>query len=452
MHAHIGLKLDATYLKPDVTTEEICAWQNDVTAAHEKLLSGTGPGSDFRGWLDPAQIASRELLDKVKDVAADLRERSDALVVIGIGGSYLGARAVIEALQTDTSKDVYYAGINVSAAYHNDLLRKLEGKRVALNIISKSGTTTEPAIAFRILKKWLEEKVGSEEAARLTVATTDAMRGALLKLAKDKGYERFVVPDDVGGRYSVLTPVGLLPIAYAGIDIDQLVEGAVATQKLCGNADIHRNPAYYYAAARNSLYDKGYCVEMMSHFEPRLRFFAEWWKQLYGESEGKDGKGLYPSSIDLTADLHSMGQYAQQGRRMLLETFLMVEGSEPELLAPRDEENLDGMNYLAGRDLSAINREAYRATALAHREGRLPNMTLWMDKLDARNLGGLIYFFERACAISGYLGRVNPFDQPGVEAYKRHMFALLGKPGFERETGELAEMMENREDDIISFK
>jgi glucose-6-phosphate isomerase len=436
----IGLELDISYLLPELPLEELKGWQREVDRAHVLLMERNGPGADFLGWMDPRALAPEPLFRDIEETAASLRENSDALVVIGIGGSYLGARAVIEALGGPDAKPVYFAGTNISAAYHLDLLRRLEGRRVAVNVISKSGTTTEPAIALRVFRQWLAEQGG--DAASRVVATTDANRGSLLNLARQEGWKRFVVPDDVGGRFSVLSPVGLLPIAYAGIDIRGLVRGAARVADAVSDTSLERNPVFSYAAARNALYEKGYCIEMLAHFEPRLRFVAEWWKQLFGESEGKDGKGLFPASLDLTADLHSMGQYAQQGRRMLIETFLVIREGEPELRVPAEADDGDGMNYLAGRTLEEINREAYRATALAHREGGVPVMSVLLERLDAERLGALLYFFERACAVSGYLLRVNPFNQPGVEAYKRHMFALLGKPGFEEQTNALRQRLE----------
>ena len=436
----IGLELDISYLSPELPETELSGWQRDVDRANALLEERCGPGSGFLGWMDPRALAPEPLVDDIQQTAARLRAESDALVVIGIGGSYLGARAVIEALGAPEAKPVFFAGTNLSAAYHRELLTRLEGRRVAVNVISKSGTTTEPAIALRLIRQWLAAQ--KESARGPVVATTDANRGSLLNLARREGWMRFVVPDDVGGRFSVLSPVGLLPIAYAGIDIRALVRGAAGVADACGDTDLRRNPALCYAAARNALYEKGFCVEMLAHFEPRLRFVAEWWKQLFGESEGKDRKGLFPVSLDLTADLHSLGQYAQQGRRMLIETFVVIRGGEPGLQVPADEDDGDGMNYLAGRTLEEINREAYRATALAHREGGVPVMSVALDRLDAERLGSLLYFFQRACAVSGYLLRVNPFDQPGVEAYKRHMFALLGKPGFEEQARALRERLD----------
>lgn len=451
--AEIGIRLDTRYLAPDAPAAMVTDRQDDVSHAHKMLLERTGMGADFLGWFVPADLANKDLISDVQEAANELRKTSDALVVIGIGGSYLGARAVIEALADDEANHVFFAGNNLSADYHTRLLKRLEGKRVAVNVISKSGTTTEPAIAFRIFREFLERTQGIERARRLIIATTDESKGALLNLAVNEGYRRFVVPNDVGGRFSVLSPVGLLPIAYTGVDINQLVAGAGECAQKCTSTDLTRNPVYYYAAARNTLYRKGFRVEMLSHFEPRLHFMAEWWKQLFGESEGKDNKGLFPASLDLTADLHSMGQYAQDGLRTLIETFLIVETGETALVIPAENQDMDGMNYLAGCDMGQVNREAYRATALAHREGGVPNMTVALDRLDARHMGALIYFFERACAVSGYLLEVNPFNQPGVEAYKKHMFALLGKPGLEEKTKEIRRRVEETPDNstIISF-
>jgi len=451
--AKIGIRLDTSYLKPFAPRDEVLSLQQDVIAAHQRLMDGTGAGADYRGWLRPWEMADGALIKNVQETAADLRTESDALVVVGIGGSYLGARAVIEALAAPDAPPVYFAGINLSSDYHTRLLEKLQGKRVAVNVISKSGTTTEPAVAFRIFKEFVENTAGKQKASRLIVATTDARKGALRQLAADEGYRTYVVPDDVGGRFSVLSPVGLLPIAYAGIDIAELVGGAGACAEACAKTDLRANPAYYYAAARNLMYEKGFLIEMLSHLEPRLRYVAEWWKQLYGESEGKEGKGIFPASLELTADLHSMGQYAQQGRRLLMETFLVVAGGERVLKVPKDGADLDGMNYLAGRDMNVVSREAYRATALAHWEGGVPNFTIELDRLDARRLGELLYFYERACAVSGYLLRVNPFNQPGVEAYKRHMFALLGKPGFEQQSEAIrAKAGGSTKDSWVSFE
>ena len=428
------LSLDAAYLAPDIMPEQIAAWQDRLKWAHETLVNGTGAGADFRGWLDPAQMVTNAQIDEIQAIASDLRAKSDVLVVIGIGGSYLGSRAVIEALAPEGGPSVVFAGQNLSARYHTDLMKSLENKRVALNVVSKSGTTTEPAVAFRMLRQQVEKQAG-DEAKNLIVATTDTQKGALRKVADEKGYRTLPIADDVGGRYSVLAAVGLLPIAYAGIDIRALRQGAIdCAEAAAKEADPLKNPVLFYAAARNLLYNQGYSVEILASFEPRLHFVQEWWKQLYGESEGKDQMALYPSSVELTTDLHSMGQYIQEGKRMLMETFVILDPeSEPNIPLP-DGDNVDELGYLAGKPLSQINHAAYQATALAHRDGGVPNMTLHLPELSAHSLGFLLYFFERACGVSGYLLGVNPFNQPGVEAYKKNMFALLAKPGYESET------------------
>lgn len=447
----VPIKLDIGYLSPEVTTEEVYSWQSVVNLCHEKLQDKTGAGSDFLGWMDPSTMIDTAEVDRIIETANRLREETDVMVVIGIGGSYLGARAVVEAIGGNQKDRVIFAGQNISANYHTELLEKLEGKRVAINVISKSGTTTEPAVAFRIFRAWLESKVGAEAASKLIVATTDAKKGALRKLSEEQGYTTFVVPDDVGGRFSVLSAVGLLPIAYAGIDVKAMLASAQNTAEACKNPDLKTNPAYFYAVVRNMLYNKGKEIEILASFEPRLHFVAEWWKQLFGESEGKENVGIFPASVDFTSDLHSMGQWIQQGRRSIFETFLDIEGGEPELVIPEEPANLDGLNFLAGKQVFEVNREAYRATALAHREGGVPNMTIKLPKLDAETLGALIYFYEKSCAVSGYLLNVNPFDQPGVEAYKKHMFALLGKPGFEEETKQLTEMLDKSEASVIDW-
>lgn len=423
----LPIAINAENLKPNVTAEMVAARKHLIELVDNNLRSGNCPGAGFTGWLKPDEILSATELKQLKVTAERLRKETDVLLVIGIGGSYLGARAVIEALAEDPDK-VVYAGQNISAHYLARLRKQLKGKKVAINIISKSGTTTEPAIAFRMMK----DLVGSDAAKSHIVATTDAKKGALLQLAKKEGYETFVVPDNIGGRFSVLSAVGLLPIAYAGIDIDQLIDGANACAKLCSNPDPLKNPAYFYAGARNVLYNQGFTVELLASFEPRLHFFAEWWKQLYGESEGKENIALYPASADFTTDLHSLGQYIQEGRRMLIETFLIVEEGEPSLTVPKTEDDADGLNYLAGKEVSYVNSKAYEATATAHRDGGVPNMTILIKQLDAYTLGALIYFYEIACGISGLLLGVNPFIQPGVEAYKKVMFQLLGKPGYEK--------------------
>lgn len=422
----LPIAIDIAYLEPDLTRAAVEAKKDMICAADKALRERTCPGAEFTGWLNPQAILSADEMARVKSAAEKLRESTDVMLVIGIGGSYLGARAVIEALADDPGR-VVYAGQNISADYTRRLQESLKGKKVAINVISKSGTTTEPAIAFRVMKDIIDPGM----AHQMIVATTDANKGALLQLADEAGYEKFVVPDDIGGRFSVLSAVGILPIAYAGIDVDDLIGGASACAKLCANCDPFSNPAYYYAAARNALYEQGIAIEILASFEPRTHFLAEWWKQLYGESEGKDHKALFPASVDYTTDLHSLGQYVQEGRRILMETFLIIDEGEPSLTVPVSEPDVDGLNYLAGRELSYVNQKAYEATSKAHREGGVPNMTIHLKKLDAYSTGALIYFFEIACAISGLLLGVNPFDQPGVEAYKKEMFKLLGKPGFE---------------------
>ncbi|MHB9036486.1 MAG: glucose-6-phosphate isomerase [Armatimonadota bacterium] len=430
----LPIAINAEYLKPNVTSHMVANRKSKIELVDGQLRSGNHPGSDFTGWMTPDQILSADEMSRLKATAKRLRDETDVLLVIGIGGSYLGARAVIEALADDPDR-VVYAGQNISAHYMTRLRKHLAGKRVAINVISKSGTTTEPALAFRVMK----DIVGGDVATSCIVATTDAKKGALLQFAKTEGYETFAVPDNIGGRYSVLSAVGLLPIAYAGIDIDALISGAAKCSELCANTDPMSNPAYFYAAARNVLYQQGFSIDLLASFESRLHFMAEWWKQLYGESEGKENMGLFPASADFTTDLHSMGQYIQEGRRIIAETFLIVDGGEPSLTVPSESDDADGLNYLAGKEVSYVNSKAYEATAKAHRDGGVPNMTIHLEKLDAYSLGALIYFFEIACAVSGLMLEVNPFDQPGVEAYKKEMFKLLGKPGFESDAGQKSE-------------
>jgi glucose-6-phosphate isomerase len=422
---NLPIALDCKYLKPWITPDAIKSRADIIAFADQRLRSGECPGAEFTGWIKPDGILASEEILRLKAAAKRLAEETDVLVVIGIGGSYLGARAAIEALADDPDK-VVYAGQNISAHYITRLRKSLKGKRVAINVVSKSGTTTEPAVALRILKDLVPEDVASKH----IVATTDEKKGALLSLANANGWETFVVPDDIGGRYSVLSAVGLLPIAYAGVDIDAFVKGAVDCAKLiAADPNPLHNPAYFYVLARNILLGQGYGIELMSSFEPRLHYMAEWWKQLYGESEGKDNLGMFPASVDFTTDLHSLGQYVQEGRRVIAETFLIVDEGEPSITVPKWDEDTDGMNYLAGREMSYVNSKAYEATAQAHYEGSVPNMTIHLENLDARSLGSLMYFHEIACAVSGLVLGVNPFNQPGVEAYKKHMFTLLGKPG-----------------------
>ena len=439
----MSIKINIDHVYPFVSKEEVFSLKPEMSQHHKAVLDKTGAGNDFLGWVDLPSSISDELLSSIESVAASLRKKADVFVVIGIGGSYLGARAVIEALNHNfaalgTGKNnplILYAGQNIDEDYMADLLEVLDKKDYALTVISKSGTTTEPAIAFRILKNHLEAKYGKEESRSRIVAITDKARGALKKLADDEGYQTYVVPDDVGGRYSVLTPVGLLPIAVAGFDIRKLVEGERAMEALNkSTADPDKTPAILYAATRNALNKKGMEVEILVNYMPRLFYFTEWWKQLYGESEGKDGKGIFPAGVGFTTDLHSMGQYIQDGRRILFETVLSVEKPDKTIAIPADDNDLDGLNYIAGKRIHEVNRMAELGTMLAHVDGGVPNIGISIPAVDEFTLGELIYFFEMGCALSGYTLGVNPFDQPGVEAYKKNMFALLGKPGFEAET------------------
>nr|MBQ6241935.1 glucose-6-phosphate isomerase [Lachnospiraceae bacterium] len=435
------LKLDTSKARPFLQSD----WNELMSeaAVAEGLLKGKmGPGNDFLGWLDLPEDFDKEEYARIKAAVERIKADSEVLVVIGIGGSYLGARAVIEALRPvvgvpfDGFPEIYFAGNQISATYMRALQKALRGRRFSINVISKSGTTTEPAIAFRLLKRQLEEQVGKEEAARRIYATTDRSRGALKKLAEQEGYECFVVPDDVGGRYSVLTAVGLLPIAAAGIDTDALIKGAQDMRRHLLAAP-GNNPAVEYAALRNGLLRQGKTVEILANYEPGLHYVSEWWKQLYGESEGKDGKGIFPASVDLTTDLHSMGQFIQDGNRILMETVIMADKSSLPVLLEGEEEDLDGLNYLAGRTMDFVNESAMKGTMLAHVDGGVPVTRICLDEIDDYSLGELLYFFEYACGVSGYILGVNPFNQPGVESYKKNMFALLGKPGYEAAGEEL---------------
>jgi glucose-6-phosphate isomerase len=427
-----------------ISQEEVIALAQQSVRHLEILNAGTGQGNDFLGWLNlPDDIMVQ--LDRIQKTADHLKKVSDTTVVIGIGGSYLGARAVIDALshsfaqlQSKKHHDVIYAGQNICEDYLADLLEILDNRNYSIIAISKSGTTTEPAIAFRILKNHLEKKVGKSEAASRIIAITDEKKGALRSMANTNGYETFIIPDNIGGRYSVLTPVGLLPIAISGIDIKSLVKGAKAMEEITrNNKHANTNPALLYAAARNLLLAGGKPIEVMVGFTPKLHFFSEWWKQLYGESEGKDGKGIFPAAVDMTTDLHSMGQYIQDGQRILFETMISVKEPSRKLTIPSESDDSDQLNYLAGRRLSDVNHNAELGTALAHNDGNVPIITINIPELDEFYTGQMIYFFEIACALSGYILDVNPFDQPGVEAYKKNMFALLNKPGFEEAGKEL---------------
>ena len=415
--------------------EEVDVLQPYVDVAHDMLHNKTGLGNDFLGWVDLPNNYDKEEFARIKKAAEKIKSDSDVLVVIGIGGSYLGARAAIECLghsfRNNLTKDerktpeIYFAGNNISSTYLMDLLDIIKDKDVSLNVISKSGTTTEPAIAFRVLKEFLENKYGKEEAAKRIYATTDAKKGALKQVSDEEGYETFVIPDDVGGRFSVLTPVGLLPIAVAGIDIDAIMTGANDARVDFSNSNLDENDCYQYAVVRNILHRKGKDIELLVNYEPNLHYVSEWWKQLYGESEGKDQKGLFPASVDFSTDLHSMGQYVQDGKRILFETVLNVEKPRRVLNLKEEANDLDGLNYLSGKTLDFVNEKAFQGTLLAHTDGQVPNLLINIPTLDEYNFGYLVYFFEKACGISGYLLGVNPFNQPGVEAYKKNMFAYL---------------------------
>lgn len=422
------ITLDDSFMKSFVNKEELLDYKEKIREAHKMIHEKTGKGSDFLGWVHLPVEYDKEEFGRIKMAAEKIRKDSDILIVIGIGGSYLGARAVTEALQKRGDKlEIYYAGHDLCSRDLADLLAKIESKNVSLNVISKSGTTLEPAVAFRILRNYMEQKYGEQEANKRIYATTDKQKGALKTLADKKGYQTFVVPDDVGGRYSVLTAVGLLPIAAAGINFEQLMEGANKAREDFDNENLEENNCYKYAAYRNILYKKGKVIEILANYESRLHFVSEWWKQLFGESEGKENKGIFPASVDLTTDLHSMGQWMQEGQRNIFETVVSIENDEIKMEIPSDEENLDGLNYVSGKTVEFVNRKAMEGTIMAHTDGGVPNLVIRMPDLGAFSLGYLFYFFEKACAISGYILGVNPFDQPGVEAYKKNMFRLLGK-------------------------
>ena len=426
-----------------ISKEKLASYESNVKACMETLEKGTGLGNDFLGWLHLPSSITQEHLNDLKATAQVLRENCEVVIVAGIGGSYLGARAVIEAMSNSFlwlqekkagQPTILFAGHNIGEDYLYELTEFLKDKKFGVINISKSGTTTETALAFRLLKKQCEEQRGKEMARKVIVAVTDAKKGAARVTADKEGYKSFIIPDNVGGRFSVLTPVGLLPIAVAGIDIDQLVAGARKMEEVCAAESLTENPAALYAATRNELYRNGKKIEILVNFQPKLHYFMEWWKQLYGESEGKDGKGIYPSSVDFSTDLHSMGQWIQEGERTIFETVVSVETPNHELHVPFDEENLDGLNFLAGKRVDEVNKMAELGTQLAHVDGGVPNMRISVPALNEYYLGQLIYFFEKACGISGYLLEVNPFNQPGVEAYKKNMFALLNKPGYEKES------------------
>ena len=432
----MSVKLNTRYLEGFVDENDVKAIAPEVSAAVDLLNSRTGAGNDFLGWLDLPVDYDKEEFERIKKAAEKIRSDSDVLVVIGIGGSYLGARAAIEFCKSQNRNlfekpQIIFAGNTLSSAALAEAVALCEGKDFSVNVISKSGTTTEPTIAFRVFKDLLEKKYGKEEAAKRIYATTDKARGTLKELSNREGYETFVIPDDVGGRYSVLTAVGLLPIAVAGIDIDLMMKGAADAREDFAEGDVNTNDCYKYAAMRNILYRKGKSVEMMISYEPDYTLMNEWFKQLYGESEGKDGKGIYPSSAVFSTDLHSLGQYVQEGERIMFETVVMFQKPKHELIIGLDPENGDGFNFVAGKSVDYVNKKAFLGTVLAHTDGKVPNMILEMDEMNEYEFGYLVYFLEKACAVSGYILGINPFDQPGVESYKKNMFALLGKPGYE---------------------
>ena len=435
----MAVTLNAKYLEPFVHEGELQAILPQVEAAHRTIHEKSGPGNDFLGWLDLPVNYDREEFDRILKAAQKIRSHSQVLVVIGIGGSYLGARAAIELLHSQLYNNlgdgpqIYFAGNSISPTYLNQVIRLCEGKDFSINVISKSGTTTEPALAFRIFRDLAIKKYGREGAKERIFCTTDKAKGTLKQLADEEGYETFVIPDDVGGRYSVLTAVGLLPIAVSGSDIAKLMEGAARAREDLSVCDLDKNDCYRYAALRNILYRKGKAIEILVSYEPAFSMMAEWYKQLFGESEGKDNKGIYPSSAIFSTDLHSMGQFIQEGSRILFETVVDVAAPQQDLYIQPDPNNFDGLNFLSDQNMSVVNRKAMQGTILAHTEGGVPNMVLQLPTINEEELGYLIYFFEKACALSGYLLAVNPFNQPGVESYKKNMFALLGKPGYENQ-------------------
>ncbi len=444
----MALKLNEKFLENFVSAEELCNMQPMVTTAHNMLLDHSGAGNDFLGWMDLPVNYDRAEFSAIKAAAEKIKKSCDIFIVIGIGGSYLGARAVIEFLKSPLynnlpkdTPDIYFSGNSISASAMNELLTLCEGKDICINVISKSGTTTEPAVAFRIFRGLLERKYGKEGARERIFVTTDRARGTLKSFSDEAGYQTFVVPDDVGGRFSVLSAVGLLPIAVAGIDLDSLMQGAADAREAFASPELDSNICYRYAALRNILYRKGKTTEILVGYEPYELMLCEWWKQLYGESEGKDKRGIFPASVIFSTDLHSLGQYIQDGLRNLFETVLSIGEADTELAIPNDPANIDGLNFLAGKEISYVNNTAMLGTLFAHCDGGVPNLVLELKDRSAHSLGYLLYFFERACALSGYLLGVNPFNQPGVEAYKKNMFALLGKAGYEEQRAELEARM-----------
>ncbi|MCG2713056.1 MAG: glucose-6-phosphate isomerase [Candidatus Omnitrophica bacterium] len=430
------IKLISKNCKGFVSAEELKAVSKAIKLVHKELKDKKCPGNDYIGWLNLPSAMPDKLVEDIEDTAKRIRKNCDVFISLGIGGSYLGARACIEFIKPNFANElksespkVYFSGHNLSSDYLQDLFNVIKKKKVVINVISKSGTTTETAVVFRILKQYMEKIYGKNGVKDRIIATTDSSSGALRKLAETEGYKAFIIPDDVGGRFSVLTPVGLLPIAVAGISIKELLKGARDFEKKCAMLSLDANPAYKYAGIRHILYKKGKVIEVLSSFHPSLRYLGEWWKQLFGESEGKDGKGIFPAACEFTTDLHSMGQMIQDGQRNIFETFLIIEKSQATIKVPEFKDNIDGLNYLSGKDLDYINYKAYEATAGAHYDGKVPNLSIVIPKRTAFHLGQLFYFFEKATAMSGLLSGVNPFNQPGVEAYKKKMFKLLGKPG-----------------------
>ncbi len=439
----MSLKLNTKYVENFINADELDGIKAQVELAASVLHEGSGLGNDFLGWLDLPENYDKEEFARIKAAAEKIKKNSDILIVIGIGGSYLGARAAIEMMKSPfynnlkkDTPDIYFVGNNISSTYMNEILSICEGKDISVNVISKSGTTTEPALAFRIFKKLVEDKYGKEEAKNRIFCTTDKERGTLKNLADKEGYETFVIADNIGGRFSVLTAVGLLPIAVSGCDIDAVMKGAYQAQKDF-TADFDNNDCYKYAALRNIFYRKGKAAELLVSYEPCMLMMSEWYKQLFGESEGKDGKGLFPASVNFSADLHSMGQFIQDGSKLLFETVLDIKTPKKDIFLKDDEANLDGLNFLTNQNMSVVNRKAFEGTVLAHTKGGVPNIVIEVDGTDEENFGYMVYFFEKACAVSGYVLGVNPFNQPGVESYKKNMFALLGKPGYEDKKAEL---------------
>lgn len=440
----MAVTLNTKHAEKFLAPNDLRGIQGQVKSAHDMLHSSTGLGNDFLGWLKLPENYDKAEFEKIKKAAAKIKSDSDVLIVIGIGGSYLGARAAIELLRSPLynnlkkdTPDIYFVGCNISPTYLNEILSICEGRDISVNVISKSGTTTEPALAFRIFRELLEKKYSKEEAASRIYCTTDKAKGTLKELADREGYETFVIPDDVGGRFSVLTAVGLLPIAVAGCDIDALMKGAFDAMNAYNDTDLEKNDCYRYAAIRNCLYRKGKSIEMLISYDPAFAMMNEWFKQLFGESEGKDNKGLFPASAVFSTDLHSMGQFIQDGSRAMFETVVNIEKPKQDLFIKPDPNNFDGLNFLSDQNMSVVNQKAFQGTVIAHVEGGVPNLIINMPEINEYELGYLIYFFEKACAISGYLLGVNPFDQPGVESYKKNMFALLGKPGYEDMKAEL---------------